>query len=546
MPEPRIVNRSVMAQPLRLQRSCPKCKKKSSERRDEEERLQMKPVSGASRASSAAQATPSSVPPIVHEVLRSSGQPLDASTRAFMEPRFGHDFGKVRVHADAKAAESARAVNSLGYTVGRDLVFGKGQYMPQAKSGQRLLAHELTHVLQQSATSFSSPSKLLKISDLNKKGELEAEAIVSSIAERHDPKSQIRVTNGSALKLQRLGDLSKIPPGMKCTPAPDDPDPTMFKFDFLFGNEGSNLSTTQEAEIDNVVLNWWLTYGDIRVDGYASTKGRDEINWPLSCDRALAVVNRLQNPKYGLRPIPANAIKYFANGETDKFGSEELNRRAILSVFPVVYVPPTPPPQRTNGVCGPNVTNQVISALSGVRTAFASWKDDQRNGACDAADKVLSGALTSWDILPLFRGSNGWILSYRPACATQGATPPCGSSVQVGNECYYSGTANYVLYGVMCQLCHDHFVATNPPEADRFKEDKMLKNIYDYKGPGSLLGAGANWTMCQEWSKAGYQGWPAGGIPPSPGDKANCSTTCTTPFSPPPDFIARWCPHLNC
>src|SRR6266705_1308953 len=73
----------------------------------------------------------SEVPPIVHEVLGSPGQPLDAQTRAFMEPRFGHDFSSVRVHADAKAAESARAVNALAYAAGRDLVFGEGEYVPR-------------------------------------------------------------------------------------------------------------------------------------------------------------------------------------------------------------------------------------------------------------------------------------------------------------------------------------------------------------------------------------------------------------------------------
>src|SRR5437870_4603658 len=67
------------------------------------------------------------VPPIVHEVLRSPGQPLDAVTRALMEPRFGHDFSRVRVHTGARAAESASAVNALAYTVGRDVVFGAAQ-----------------------------------------------------------------------------------------------------------------------------------------------------------------------------------------------------------------------------------------------------------------------------------------------------------------------------------------------------------------------------------------------------------------------------------
>lgn len=90
-----------------------------------------------------------SVPPLVNDVLRSAGQPLDAGTRAFMEPRFGHDFGKVRVHTDERAAESARAVDAIAYTVGSSVVFGAGQYAPHTRTGKSLLAHELTHVVQQ-------------------------------------------------------------------------------------------------------------------------------------------------------------------------------------------------------------------------------------------------------------------------------------------------------------------------------------------------------------------------------------------------------------
>lgn len=88
-------------------------------------------------------------PPIVHEVLRSHGQPLDAATRAFMEPRLGYDFSHVQVHADAKAAQSARAVNARAYTVGPNVVFADGQYAPHSPEGRRLLAHELTHVVHQ-------------------------------------------------------------------------------------------------------------------------------------------------------------------------------------------------------------------------------------------------------------------------------------------------------------------------------------------------------------------------------------------------------------
>ncbi len=112
------------------------------------------------------------VPPIVHEVLNSSGQPLDQMTRAFMEPRFGHDFSRVRVHSGARAADSARAVNALAYTVGQDVVFGAGQYRPDSVEGRSLLTHELTHTIQQGDGSGFSASSISGVGDA---AELEAE-----------------------------------------------------------------------------------------------------------------------------------------------------------------------------------------------------------------------------------------------------------------------------------------------------------------------------------------------------------------------------------
>jgi hypothetical protein len=86
----------------------------------------------------------------VENVLESPGQPLDSSTRVFFESRFSHDFGRVRVHADQTAARSARGLNARAYTVGNAIVFGAGEYRPRDTEGKRLLAHELTHVCQQS------------------------------------------------------------------------------------------------------------------------------------------------------------------------------------------------------------------------------------------------------------------------------------------------------------------------------------------------------------------------------------------------------------
>ena len=99
----------------------------------------------------------SDVPSIVNAVLRSPGRPLDAHLRADLEPRFGADFSRVRVHTDAQAAASARAVNALAYTVGNNIVFGAQRYAPTVPDGRRLLAHELTHVLQQSFAPQTAP-----------------------------------------------------------------------------------------------------------------------------------------------------------------------------------------------------------------------------------------------------------------------------------------------------------------------------------------------------------------------------------------------------
>lgn len=115
---------------------------------------------------------PEMAPPIVHEVLRSPGQPLDGATRSYFEPRFRHDFSNVRIHTDARASESARSVDALAYTVGSQIAFGRGLYQPGTASGQRLLAHELTHVVQQGNGSPAAGS--LRIGPANDAYEHEA------------------------------------------------------------------------------------------------------------------------------------------------------------------------------------------------------------------------------------------------------------------------------------------------------------------------------------------------------------------------------------
>jgi hypothetical protein len=514
------------------------------------------------------QASHEVAPPIVHDVLRSPSQPLDSPTRMLMESRFGQDFRNVRVHTGAEAGASARAIDSLAYTVGQTIVFGSGQYAPRTQPGLRLIAHELTHVVQQRGS--GSPSGPLSIGPANDAHEMEADRAAERVLGGTRMAGRVR---SIAPRIQRACGPAAIgsPSGCALLEGDVQGEPFLFRVgcdDFLTPPDSSS---DEEARLRALAAT--LSSGDtITIHGFASSEGAQDFNEHLSCARAIKAQSVLSGT-----PIPLS-IRIVAHGATA--GSRRDRRSVVIDKQSAPPSPESQSPESTstpanqpdagpadgdapeastpdagptdagpsrmaaNGVCGPDVTAQIASALAGVRSAFAGWTPTQKNEACDAADKVLAGAADSWDILPLFRNCNGWILGYRPACATAGATPPCGSSVQVGSECYYSGTANYVLFGVMCKLCSDHLMATNPAEASRFTESEMLHLIDRYKGPGSIIGAGANFAMCQQWSRAGYQGWPSGGTPPSPGDKANCATTCPTPFTPPPVFVARWLPHL--
>ncbi len=121
---------------------CPACQ--TAQPYSEHEHVQTKQVGSNDSETTEA-------PPVVHEALSSAGRPLDASTREFLEPRFGHDFSQVQIHTGPLASGAARGVAAQAFTVGEHIVFGNGQYAPASAVGRHLLAHELTHVLQQRA-----------------------------------------------------------------------------------------------------------------------------------------------------------------------------------------------------------------------------------------------------------------------------------------------------------------------------------------------------------------------------------------------------------
>lgn len=142
---------------------------------------------------------PRVAPASVQDVLRSPGRPLDAGTRGYMEPRFGHSFADVRVHTDTRADESARAMSAVAYTVGRDMVFGAGAYQPGTASGRRLLAHELAHVVQQRGSGTpGGPPRVDSTPALEHEASRAADAV-----SRAGPGEQVVVAGSSGPAVQR-------------------------------------------------------------------------------------------------------------------------------------------------------------------------------------------------------------------------------------------------------------------------------------------------------------------------------------------------------
>ena len=114
---------------------------------------------------------------------KGSGQPIPGVLRESMESRFGHDFSGVRVHTDAHASKSAESVDADAYTAGRDIFFGSGQYRPDTNDGRRLLAHELTHVVQQGGEPMPSHAEL-RVNEPNDQYEREADSVADTVLEK--------------------------------------------------------------------------------------------------------------------------------------------------------------------------------------------------------------------------------------------------------------------------------------------------------------------------------------------------------------------------
>ena len=215
----------------------------------------------------------------------------------------------------------------------------------------------------------------------------------------------------------------------------------------------------------------------------------------------------------------------------------------------------------TTFACGVDVTLNIKAAVRSAKTHFASWSNDHKHQACGALHSFRTGSY-AWDILEMHSQvtSDTLNIGLRPQCATSGATPACGSSVTVDNSCHFAGSANYVIFGVMCKLCSDHYSTmlsnaswyelidkqTYQDGLIQFSLTGMLGLIDLYKKYLPLLmldSPAGNIDAAKRWSIAGYYGWPHCATTPVP-DRSNCTLTCPSATSL-PKFNVSWYPHLN-
>lgn len=292
--------------------------------------------------------------------LRGGGKELPAAERGYFEPRFGHDFSRVRVHSDVRTSEVARAVNARAFTVGRDIVFGAGQYVQGTTARRKLLAHELTHTIQQgAAANIQAPGKLSGIN------------------------ASLPVRKAS---LQRVADKSNMPAISSC----DHQDPTPGRpigTNIMFGQGDQALDDLDETLIEAEYESWNARgrTDRITVHGFASSEGPPGLNWQISCNRALAVKAefvRLAVPNPLVTTVPNPLVTTIAHGETEEYSATDLppNRRAVIR-----FVPTTP--LTTAGDC-PTTIRENTTLTSGCSNGIVIAAD---NVILDCAGHTLTG-----------------------------------------------------------------------------------------------------------------------------------------------------------
>lgn len=366
------------------------------------------------------------VPQGVLRVLDTPGTPLDSSVRTAMETRLGHDFGRVRVHTDAEAARSARSIQAHAYAFGSHVVMGAGRYQPHTHAGDRLLTHELTHVVQQAGVS-GRPAAISDPGDTSEReaGEAEEAALTRraarairapmpfrSIVQRACGAAEIGSVSGCA---ERGGDIADY------GRSSDDL--------FLFVRDCDDLAPGESARLAEYVAHIGAD-DDVSIDGFASEEGPAEYNNDLACARSRAAADVLM--RFGVVP---RSLQLYSHGATP--GERMMHRSVVITA--------TPPPQSPAPVPTPTPTPAPSPPTPGKTYSFNITTDgaadqpyiqaDVVAAAREAFDTVsrsgcVSSASLKDDILSEFDGLN-------IDCEQGDAGDPCGMASR-----YFTHTVN--------------------------------------------------------------------------------------------------------
>jgi len=287
---------SEQADSPKIQRLCPECEGQLQRQpmKEEEKLLQGKEMPNG---------TPQLSSNLSNQIgaIRGGGQPLPKSVRAFVEPRFGQDFSQVRIHTGSKADESAEAFNARAYTVGQQIVFGKGQYAPETAAGKRLLAHELVHTVQQ------------------------GQADRNSYVQRVCGSTDIAATVGTRADCTDNFDGTFVP------------SPNLFRFnvncdDFAPGQKAALIGFASGLSPSTT----------FEIHGFASVDGSPDFNQNLGCARASKAKSVLTDPTLAGAGIAAARITGVVNHGPVSGSAADLRSVVIRTTTP--SSPPPPPP----------------------------------------------------------------------------------------------------------------------------------------------------------------------------------------------------------
>jgi outer membrane protein OmpA-like peptidoglycan-associated protein len=416
-------------------------------------------------------------PASVERVLASSGRPLEPALRQDMEQRFGHDFSRVRLHTGGVPEQSARDVNALAYTVGHSVVFGAGRFAPETASGRRLIAHELTHVVQQNS------------------------GVHAQNIQRACGPSVNRTTEACNLTSTGIADHPRYLFRVNCD-------------DFLEGNELDLRADAASIQSNETV----------EIHGLASEEGSVNFNLNLSCARALKAKTVIEDV-LARRGVSATIITYSHGSQP---GGRSVNPSVALIrrtaprpgtshpiSEPETRQPDQPDAQNNPGkeqrICGPDITSSLTTVLGTVEPWFKGLTIFQQLMSCQAMkpEGILVGVnpFMAWDIEQLYLPNTIWLNDFklrscglprgpgcdsdprRHLCETSGT---CGNSVVVDGKCLLAGTANYALFGKMCRLCHDYVRRSSRYEM----QDLIFKNnLMDPRPPYYVASAAYDGTF---------------------------------------------------